>query len=555
MEKNIISNRIDLRVSRRRNLFFQATRQNKALTVFFFFVTVAIAFVAPLKSFIIQWLIDAPTKESAVHYLFFGAIITVLSFVLELVSRNVFTKIKYVCIRLVRSDIMKTTLFRDMNSYFRKDSSDILSALTNDIKILESDLYDAFYNILLYGGMLFFAIGMLIYINPTLLLFVLLASILPFVVPRLLDKKIHMARQNYSEQMASYTARTADILKGFETVHQFHVENRFDKNHSLAAQKISFAEMQFQNKMNLSISLSSFLSNLLFYIVLLSGMVLFFDDQMSIGYMVAATNLSNYIIAPCKMISQQYSKLKSTKSIQEKFLRLTEEPVCSKGKDIGKINEILWENVDFRYDGMISPLLSNISMLWEKSDRIALLGKSGSGKSTLIKLFCKYFDGYTGSIRINGIELKEISYDSFFQQVAIVSQNPYLFTDSIKNNICLYETFSDAEIESALVKAGLEEYIHNLPDGLNTIVSSGKNLSGGQAQRIALARALIRNKNILVIDEGTAGLDIDTAEQIMASILDIPNLTIIMITHDVRSKYLSSFNKRFLVFGGRIDIC
>lgn len=222
--------------------------------------------------------------------------------------------------------------------------------------------------------------------------------------------------------------------------------------------------------------------------------------------------------------------------------------------DINKIENITWKNVGFRYKESECELLHDLNMDWNKNDKILLLGKSGSGKSTIIKLLCKYFDSYTGSIKINSTDLKEISVESLYEQMGIISQSPHLFNDTIKNNICLYEKFSDEEIKDALIKSGIYEYVCSLTKGLDTVIlENGKNLSGGQAQRIAIARAVIRNKHILLIDEGTTGLDSDTANSIMDHLFHM-QCTIIMITHDIHGNYISKFNKKYHLLNGHIEL-
>ncbi len=542
-------------MNKKENLFYEYPRKNKFLIVTSIAFTVGIAFVAPLKSFIIQWLIDAPTKSVALKYLIFGAFITVASFTLELISRNLFTKIKCGAISLIRTRIMDATLNISMKDYFKEGNSHILSVLTNDIKILEDDLYDGIYNVALYGGMLFFAICMLIYISPSLLIFILSASVLPFVVPRILDRGIRTARQNYSEQLALYTNQALDILKGFEMIRQFNVTGLYSANHTDYADKTAAVEKNFQEKMNLSISLSSFLSNFLFYVILLVGMFLFFEGKVTIGYMVAATNLSNFIIAPCKVISQQFSRIKSSKAIQEKLQAIVDVKVDFVGEEMGDVDRIEWKNVYFQYGEDTQWGLADVNLQWKKNDKIAIFGKSGSGKSTLIKLFCKYFDDYKGEIKINQTELRKISYESFFSKVTLLSQNPYLFNDTIRNNICLYEKFSEEEIEKALSMSGINQYIKELPKGLETmILENGKNLSGGQSQRIALARALIRNRGMIVIDEGTSGVDTETAEEIMNSLVNNPELTVVLITHDIGSTYFSTIDKKYSVENGSVKL-
>lgn len=534
---------------------------HKGIVLIFLLITMTLTFVAPLKSFILQWLIDASSKENALKYLLLGSVITILSFILELLSRNLATKIKCESINSIRQKIVERVLRKKMDKYLMGENADIVSILTNDMRIIYDDYYTALYNIILYAGMMFFALCMYIYINPSLLIFVALASIAPLVLPRFLDKRLKITREQYSTEIGKYTSYIGDIFKGFEIIKQFNVISNFNNIHIKRAANVSDQEDTLQKNINLSITMSSFLGDILFFIILLLGMFLYFDGKITIGYMVAAANLSNYVMSPCKIISQQYASLKSTKGIRKKVDDIVKEAMECKEKEeieeieeIDEISQVVWKNVGFSYHNTDEPVLNNVNMTWEKEDKIALLGKSGSGKTTLIKIFCKYYNNYQGKVLVDSKDLKKINIDSFYKKIGIVSQNTYLFNDTIRNNICLYDSYSEDEIEYALIKAGIIDYINTLPDGLDThIIENGKNLSGGQAQRLALARAIIRKKEILIIDEGTTGLDMETAQDIMDNILGFKGM-LIMITHDIHGKYMKHFNKKYYINNGEMNL-
>lgn len=521
-------------------------RRNKSLLLVFVFITVGISFVAPLKSFIIQWLIDAPSKGKAIYYLGIGAFITFLSFILELLSRNLWVKIASGCIEEIRNKVMSKYLKMSMKEYFDTGNSEGISVLTHSIRILQTDYYEAIYHIVLYGGMLLFAVAMLLYINPSMLLYVILASIFPLLIPRILDKKVLISRKKQLEYLKDYTASVGDTLKGYEIVRQFDASERFAHKHRSINAKLTGVDISFRQKMNLSLTTTSLVSNLLFFLLLLLGILLFYDGQLSIGYMVAATNLTNYVIAPIKMISQMVSKVKSTQSIRKELIELIDAGETSKdGVSIGEITSIRWENVHFAYSSTTPHILSDLNMEWRKSDKIAIYGNSGSGKTTIFRLLLKYFNQYEGRILLNETELRSISYESLYRQVGVIAQSPHIFNDTIRNNICLYDEFSDDEIDSALQLSGMTEFIRGLPNGINTqILENGKNISGGQAQRIAIARAIIRNKSVILVDEGTTGLDSAMSEEIMNTILGLDAI-VVVISHDRDAAYNSIFDKKY----------
>jgi len=215
---------------------------HKGIVLIFLLITMTLTFVAPLKSFILQWLIDASSKENALKYLLLGSVITILSFILELLSRNLATKIKCESINSIRQKIVERVLRKKMDKYLMGENADIVSILTNDMRIIYDDYYTALYNIILYAGMMFFALCMYIYINPSLLIFVALASIAPLVLPRFLDKRLKITREQYSTEIGKYTSYIGDIFKGFEIIKQFNVISNFNNIHIKRAANVSDQE-------------------------------------------------------------------------------------------------------------------------------------------------------------------------------------------------------------------------------------------------------------------------------------------------------------------------
>ena len=163
------------------------------------------------------------------------------------------------------------------------------------------------------------------------------------------------------------------------------------------------------------------------------------------------------------------------------------------------------------------------------------MGESGSGKTTLVKIILGLLDGYSGNVWYGTQEQKEIASASLYDHIAYVEQQVYLFQDTVRFNITLGKPYTDEEIAAVLRRCCLDEYVNSLPNGLDTVImENGKNLSGGQRQRIALARALIRKVQYVILDEGTSALDESNASDIEKGLLDMPELGVIIITHNLR---------------------
>jgi ABC-type multidrug transport system fused ATPase/permease subunit len=186
-------------------------------------------------------------------------------------------------------------------------------------------------------------------------------------------------------------------------------------------------------------------------------------------------------------------------------------------------NTLQIDDVSFSYKEV--PTIKHINILFERGKKYAIVGKSGSGKSTLLKLLAGYYGNYSGQILVDGNS--DIQCDC-----ALIHQNVFLFDDTIHNNITLGGAYTEHEILAAVQAAGLANVIQNLPDGIDTQVEeNGSRFSGGEKQRIAIARAILHRKSVFLVDEATSSLDKETAQIVEESLLSMDNVTCITVTH------------------------
>lgn len=507
-------------------------------------ITLIVGVVAPMKSFILQWMIDAETKSEATKFLIIGIMIIAVTFIMESVSRNIFSKLQCGAVESFRNRCMDTILNRNIETYKNTSRTADLSTLTNDMKILSDDYYNALYQILLFGSMLIFALCMYIYINPSLLLFVAIAATAPLILPRILDDKLKNNRLDFSQKSEEYVKNSTEVLAGFEVLYDFQAQHGFAAENRQVSKAYARSEYCFLRIMNYSITLSSLLGNLLFYIVLLLGMILVFDGRISIGYMVTATNLSNFIIAPCQVLSHNYAHIKASKKIRKKIECLMKDNIIDDGKKVQlfHVEKVQMENVSFRYEEN-QELIKDVCFECGANEKIAIIGQSGCGKSTLAKLLYGYLDNYDGTILLNQTDIKKVDLQAIHQCVGYISQSSYIFNDTIRNNICLYSDYSDEDVLRILEIVGLAKEVESLKNGMETVIDENiKNLSGGQLQRIVLARALLRKFDMLILDEVTSNIDPETTENIMEYILKLDGV-VIVITHDVFGNYMKNFDK------------
>ena len=198
------------------------------------------------------------------------------------------------------------------------------------------------------------------------------------------------------------------------------------------------------------------------------------------------------------------------------------------------------------------PVLHDVFMEFKKGEIYAIVGQSGAGKTTLMHLLFRLWDCISGSITVDGIDIKDFDIDCLRGQISIVSQNIFLLNDTIYNNIVLGKEITDEELQHILVQAGLHEFINTLPNKLETVVGeNGIKLSGGEKQRISIARALLKKNPILIFDEATSMLDNETEEKIISILLDsFKDTTIILIAH--RLSTVKNANTIYVLNNGTI---
>lgn len=276
-----------------------------------------------------------------------------------------------------------------------------------------------------------------------------------------------------------------------------------------------------------------------------------FDLQLTVGSVFAFITYSSYVTGPITAILNIGYLLSgiipSTKRFYE-FMDLKEE------SDHGALAEAAYgdlelENITFSYETE-KPLLKDVNMKFPKGSKTALIGRNGSGKSTIINLLTRLYDPADGRILLNGTDIFKISLQEYRSMVSIVSQQIYLFNDTIKNNICLYKTVSDEEVEIACRDSGLDDFLKEV--SLDYMVGqNGSMLSGGQKQKIALARALIHDRPIILFDEVTSNTDVYSEHQINGLLhTRLKDKTVVIITH--RQEILSKVDQVIILKHGTV---
>lgn len=492
--------------------------------------------------------------EKFVPIILASIFLIILLFVTEYIDGYVMSSYIKNTVNYLRCDIFTKILNKDMKDFSLDNSGKYISILYNDIKIIEDSLLNNIF--LVISSFISFIISLLFLfsISPSIVIFIVIFGILGFVIPNALSKKLIVEKNNYSHNLEEITSVTKDLFSGFEVIKGFNIGSKINtifKNSSNTVEstkkKCSILESIIKG-FSLSFSVTVYLG------VLILGGYLMYKGEISVGTAIIIIQLSTHIVGPVKTSISLINQIKSVSLIADKI----DEILYDSCEDIEEVslpkfeNKIEIKDLDFSYTND-RKALNNINLTFEKNKKYAIVGESGCGKSTLIKLIMRYYKDYNGDILIDNKDIHKIFSNDLYKNLSMIQQNVFMFDDSIKENIKLFANYSDEAVLNICDRSGLSNLISRLPDGINSLVGeNGNKLSGGEKQRIAIARSLINNTKILILDESTSALDNETAYNLESSLLSINDLTLIVVTHKLIKNILLNYDEIIVMKDGMV---
>ncbi|ACA54722.1 lipid A export ATP-binding/permease protein MsbA [Clostridium botulinum A3 str. Loch Maree] len=401
----------------------------------------------------------------------------------------------------------------------------LVSRMTNDLMDMGELAHHGPEDMFIAAMTLIGALAIMLSINLKLAIITFIT--VPFMIYLSLyfSKKMSNAFDLMYQDIADYNARVENNISGMRVVQAFTNEsyeiNRFHKNnHKFFLTKcITYRIMAWNS------SISYILMKLVSIFVLLCGTWFVIKGEMSNGEFISFVILSNVFLGPIEKIAGIIETYPKGAAGFKRYLQFLETRPDVKdtpnAKPVKKVKgHISYNNVTFGYENKDSKVLANINLTIDAGETVALVGPSGSGKTTLCSLLPRFYDLEKGSIKIDGIDIKDITLSSLRGHIGIVQQDVFLFDGTIRENIA-YGKFnaSEDEIWETIRQAQLEEVILSQPEGLNTFIGErGIKLSGGQKQRLSIARMFLKNPSILILDEATSALDSETEAAIQKAL-------------------------------------
>ncbi|WP_297633016.1 ABC transporter ATP-binding protein [uncultured Clostridium sp.] len=455
----------------------------------------------------------------------------------------------------LREDIFKGVMNKNHSDFTSSDTASYISNLTNDINLIENNYIIPY--LMMIGDIVIFigTVFVLLYINPWVTLVLFITGALMLIVPMLFSKPLSHRQNTLSENLNFFTQNIKDIFAGYEVIKSYDIEKESSsefKQKNLELSKSKFKSLHLTaiaNAVSLILAIGCQISG-----TIVGGFFLI-NGSITVGSLIAILNLGNGVSGPIMWIIQKATMIKGMSEVNEKLLTIIKQGEVPDNREPLKVfnDKISINDLSFSYsDDKI--ILDNLHFKFEKNKKYALVGESGCGKTTLIKILLGYYPNYTGNVQIDNSEIKDINSNSIGKFMSVIHQNVYMFNKDIRENITLSKDFTNEELNHALNVSGVNKFLSNLTQGINTSVGeNGSNLSGGQKQRIAIARALIRKTPLLILDEGTSALDLKTASDIEQTLLTQDDLTILTITHKLDKEMLSKYDSILFMKNGKIS--
>jgi len=484
------------------------------------------------------------TKKAAGNddVLFFMVLIIITTFFLK----NIFGYLSLFFITFLRNGVVKNLrnefygqiINLSLSFYSNRKKGDIVSRVSSDVQELDNSFLSIFELIFKDPLMVLFTLFSMFIISPKLSVFVILFIPICGFVITVVGKSLRRKSLKVQKEQGQLISLIDETLTGIKILKIFNAENKFLEKFTDSTKRFYKFSNSVLNRKNLASPLSEFLGiSSIAGVLWFGGIMVLEENSLDASAFIVYLGLAYNILTPAKSLSRATYKVKKATAAAERIFNIIDNKTVVKedldAKNIKSFdNKIEIKDISFSYGNEI--ILNNFSLSIPKGKNIALVGQSGSGKSTVANLICRFYDVESGSINIDGKNIKKLKKESLRELIGLVTQDSILFNDSIKNNLLIAKPHaSDDELIDCLKIANAWEFVNKLPDGIdNNIGDSGNKLSGGQKQRLSIARAVLKNPPILVLDEATSALDSES-EKLVQNALDnlMKNKTSIVIAH------------------------
>ena len=523
-------------------LIFEVIKTNKKEYLNIIFLSLFILLFTVIISFYFQFLIDnIYHKTIAVQIFIIFLSLTLLKSLTTLFRNEVLLTLKQKIDFSLTLGVIKQIINLPYQYYKTRSTGDVISRI-GDLEYIKQVLNNTILIFFIETPFALIALIVLYIYNRSLFIVSFITIILYLLLSLIFRKKFNFLINNCQKKKSNVTTSMVESIQGFETIKGLNISdniiNNIEKKYSLFLKE----EYELESNYNIQEFLKSLISESGFIVTIFIGILLIRNEVITLGMLLTINTLISYFLEPIKNIINYDYAFKEANNAYKRICELFKD---NESKELIKSNgDIKIDRLSFTYNNKLNNL-NDINLIFKNGDKILLIGKSGSGKSTLLKLIKRYYE--SSKIYINDNNC----YDDI--NIAYISQNEILFTDSLINNLKLNRNIDLNDINSVVKICHVDGIIKNNNLGLNMLIEeNGFNLSGGEKQRIILARTLLNKFDILLIDEGLNQLDINLERKILIDLFKrYYNKTIIVVSH--RYNNMDLYNQVVKISNGKIE--
>ena len=432
---------------------------------------------------------------------------------------------------------------KGISAFSGENTALYISALSNDSTAIETNYLANIFVILDSAVLCAGALALMFYYSPLLTVISVGLSLMPLLASLLTGNLVAKAEKQVSDRNEAYMTTLKDSLVGFSVIKSFRAESQMRRLFAEKVREVSDAKC-LRRKMSILVQMLSVSAGSIvqFGVFLIGAYLSLSGAGLSAGTVLVFVQLLNFVIQPVGSIPQALAECKAARALMEKAADALAENVRQEGTAVKTqlCSGITLRDLSFAYE-QEKPILSGLNVTFEAGKSYAVVGASGSGKSTLLNLLMASDPSYTGSICFDGTELRQLSVEALYGMVSVIQQNVFIFNASIRDNITMFSDFPREAVERAIEMSGLSALIEARGEDY-LCGENGSGLSGGEKQRISIARSLLKQSQVLLADEATAALDARTAYQVSSAILDLSGLTRIVVTHALDEALLKRYD-------------
>ena len=519
---------------------FKLVQNHKVLYFISLILIVSYSVVDLLKSILMSYIFDDHLLDSIssliVIVLIFLGVYLIVSTLQQYVIEVLKNKIRY----SLNQNLYQSYASRNIESFQKKDSSEILNEFNNEVNVVIDNYVSSKLNVFSLTISLILGSLYIANLSVEILMFLLFCAFITILINSIFKNSLKKNQMNYLDSMKQWLCSIKNLCRCFNDIKILNLEKVFCDGLDIENKNLEQSTLKNNGFIKILTSINSFISQAMFFLTLLFGIVLIHYNRLTVGQLLGIAQASNMVIMPIVNYANLRNMIQSSKPVLQKLL---DNSICSEEKEPiifdEQIHDIKIKHLSYSYS--VRQILDLNNLVIDQGKKYLVIGKSGDGKSTFLDILTK--QKKADGIYVNDKDLKDVQFSTYADKFSYVNQNNDLLPFSFEQNITLGRKMSKYSLKELVTIFNLESIFDKERDNLDF---EHLNLSGGEKQRICLARAMYRNKKWLFLDEAFSAIDKTNSDRIHQFILSNPDLTVLSIEHKVTKETVSLYDKVLL---------